>query len=123
MNSRKFEKFLAVAFMCHQRPERSFFFKGKQFPLCARCTGILIGYLLGIALSIVTGCSHYLWFLTLLLPMIIDGGIQQIKGIESNNLRRFCTGVMGGIGIIYIFISIHKFTVWWLTQLFLYMGW
>ena len=28
---------------CHQMATRSFFFKGFQFPLCARCTGILVG--------------------------------------------------------------------------------
>src|SRR6476469_9730789 len=25
--------------ICHQRPERSFWFWGAQFPVCARCTG------------------------------------------------------------------------------------
>ena len=29
---------------CHQMPERSFFYKGKQFPVCARCTGVIIGF-------------------------------------------------------------------------------
>lgn len=28
---------------CHQRPDRSFFINGHQFPVCARCTGVLIG--------------------------------------------------------------------------------
>ena len=28
-------------------PERSFFFGEYQFPLCARCTGVLVGYMLG----------------------------------------------------------------------------
>ena len=27
---------------CHQMPERSFFIKGYQFPVCARCTGVLV---------------------------------------------------------------------------------
>lgn len=107
------KKFLAVAFMCHQKPERSFFINGRQFPLCARCTGILVGYFVGIIVACVTGCKHYLWHMLLLLPMVIDGGVQQIFKIESNNIRRFVTGVFGGIGIIYIFISIHMFTVWW----------
>ena len=33
---------------CHQMPERSFFFKGYQFPVCARCTGMIVGYFLSI---------------------------------------------------------------------------
>lgn len=108
-------KFLAIAFMCHQIPERSFHIKGKQFPLCARCTGILFGYILGIIIACVTSCSNYLWFLLLIIPMVIDGGRQILLKKESNNCRRFITGILGGIGIIYLFISIHIFTVWWVT--------
>ena len=107
----KLKDFLGIAFMCHQRPDRSFFIKGKQLPLCARCTGILIGYILGIIIAIITSCRNNIYFLLLLIPMIIDGGIQQFLGINSNNWRRLFTGIMGGIGIIYIFITIHLFTV------------
>jgi uncharacterized membrane protein len=28
--------------ICHQRPERSFFWAGHPFPVCARCTGIYL---------------------------------------------------------------------------------
>lgn len=110
-----FSKFLAIAFMCHQKPERSFHFKGKQFPLCARCTGILIGYFLGISIACITHCKNYLWLLICLIPMTLDGGIQLIFKKESNNFRRLITGILGGVGIIYSFISIHMFTVWWVT--------
>lgn len=106
------KKFLAVAFMCHQKPERSFFIKGKQFPLCARCTGILVGYFVGIIIACITGCKYYPYYLLSLLPMIIDGGVQQLLKVESNNIRRFITGLLGGVGIIYFFISVHMFTVW-----------
>ena len=111
----KFDKFLAIAFMCHQKPERSFHFKGKQFPLCARCTGILIGYFLGIIMACITQCDNYLWLLICMVPMIVDGGIQLNFKKESNNFRRLITGILGGVGIVYLFISIHKFTVWWVT--------
>lgn len=111
------KKFLAIAFMCHQKPERSFFINGKQFPLCASCSGILVGYSIGILLACITKCKYYKIFLILLIPMIVVGTIQQISKIESNNLRRFITGLLGGIGIIYLFINIHMFTVWWLTVL------
>lgn len=49
--------------------------------------------------------------------MIIDGGIQYLFHIESNHVRRLLSGVLGGIGIIYLLITIHKFTVWWVTEL------
>jgi uncharacterized membrane protein len=31
------------SFICHQRPERSFFVHGRQLPVCARCTGLYVG--------------------------------------------------------------------------------
>ena len=32
---------------CHQRADRSFFWHGYQFPICARCTGVVSGYFWG----------------------------------------------------------------------------
>jgi uncharacterized membrane protein len=36
--------------ICHQRPERSFFLHGRQFPVCGRCAGL---YLSGAIASLV----------------------------------------------------------------------
>jgi uncharacterized membrane protein len=35
--------------VCHQLPEHSLFVAGHQYPLCARCTGIYLGFLTGLA--------------------------------------------------------------------------
>ena len=35
--------------ICHQRPERSFFWGAHQFPVCARCTGLYLSAALGLA--------------------------------------------------------------------------
>ena len=83
-------------FNCHQMPERSFFIKGYQFPLCARCTGMLFGYI--IALIFIPFFHFNLWILLLCIPLAIDGGIQYITSYESNNLRRFLTGILYGFG-------------------------
>lgn len=45
---------LAVIFavggvICHQRPERSFFWDGHQLPVCARCAGLYVSGALGLA--------------------------------------------------------------------------
>jgi hypothetical protein len=37
-------------FICHQRPERSFFLWAVQMPVCARCTGIYVGAALAAAM-------------------------------------------------------------------------
>ena len=115
--------FLGIAFMCHQRPERSFFKRGKQLPLCARCTGIWIGYILGISIAIITHCKYNTYFLFAIVPMVVDDAIQQIWGIDSNNWRRLFTGILGGVAIIYFFITIHLSTVKLATIVLQYLNW
>ena len=34
--------------ICHQRPDRSFFWDGHQFPVCARCTGLYLSAAIGV---------------------------------------------------------------------------
>jgi uncharacterized membrane protein len=43
------------AFICHQRPERSFHIDSIQLPVCARCIGIYGGAALGMAVPFVPG--------------------------------------------------------------------
>ncbi len=40
--------YAAGGLICHQRPERSFFLDGHQFPVCARCTGLYLSAAMGI---------------------------------------------------------------------------
>lgn len=96
------EKFLHALFLCHQLPERSFFFHGRQFPICARCTGIFIGYLLGIGYALIFGKIPSYIALILILPLIIDGGFQHLRKWESTNIRRLITGMLAGIGTDYL---------------------
>lgn len=72
---------------------------------------------MGIFVACVTRCSNYLLPVVCILPMAVDGGIQLVFKKESNNFRRLITGILGGIGIVYFFISLHMFTVWWLKLL------
>ena len=91
---------------CHQRADRSFYIKGYQLPICARCTGIVlsspIGYILYFGKKIRLMCG-----IALCLPMIIDGGIQYLGIKESTNFRRFLTGLLGGIGLSTIRLNVY----------------
>jgi len=82
---------------CHQKPERSFFWKGKQLPLCARCTGINLGYFVLPLFIFGVIKIPLLWTILMIIPTYIDGTIQAYFNIESNNTRRFITGLMSGI--------------------------
>lgn len=83
---------------CHQMPERSFFIGSYQFPLCARCTGILAGHLAGIVISIFRDVSFRSLIGT--IPLMVDGTVQQLTSYESTNSRRFCTGMLYGFGVM-----------------------
>lgn len=88
---------LGKATGCHQRPDRSFFFRGHQFPVCARCTGVFIGEAFAILLfrffeiSVVTA-------IVFCLIMLMDWLIQHLGYRESNNVRRLITGLLCGYG-------------------------
>ncbi|MBU5227519.1 DUF2085 domain-containing protein [Clostridium senegalense] len=101
------EKILKYMFFCHRMPERSFFLKNKQFPICARCTGILVGYFIGIIYSILTKKINFFLLFIFMIPISIDG-IGQLYGYwNSNNIRRFLTGILAGIATIqFIHIAI-----------------
>ena len=89
--------------ICHRKPERSFFIKGHQFPVCARCTGFYI------ALFIYFTYTYYNYVeytpfklvtaILLLLPAGIDGLTQFFEYRESNNTLRLITGLLGGLGL------------------------
>lgn len=99
---------------CHQRSDRSFFFRGRQFPLCARCTGMFAGYALSLLLSAFVR-PHWAICLALVLPMLIDVAAQNLFGRESTNARRFVTGLLAGYGLLTAYII---FAVWLVGVLF-----
>lgn len=87
---------------CHQRADRSFSYNGKPFPICARCTGIIVGTLLSVISFWFIEMDKVLLFISL-LPMVIDGTVQRFGKYESNNTRRFLTGLLFGYAFIYLF--------------------
>lgn len=92
-------KWLPLIFGCHCRSDRSFFFRGKQFPICARCTGLGIGFLCSVIGLWFFRLSVF-WGVILMLPMIIDGTLQKKTDYESNNLLRLITGILFAYGLM-----------------------
>lgn len=96
---------------CHQMPERSFTIKGYQFPVCARCTGVILGQALEIMLLCCGLDMGFLPAIFLLAIMGLDWGIQFIKLKESTNIRRLISGIAGGAGLTYVYFRVIKFTI------------
>lgn len=84
---------------CHQRPDRSFFYKGYQFPICARCTGVIVGHILAIPCCCLWGVNYKV-SISLLVIMLLDWLLQYTGRCESTNVRRLLTGICGGYGVL-----------------------
>lgn len=92
---------------CHQIPERSFFFRKYQFPVCARCTGMILGYFLAL-LSQPFLKTKFILLVLICVPMALDGIIQYKTNYLSNNPKRLITGTLFGYGFLGIIIQIIK---------------
>ena len=90
--------FEIASHLCHQKPERSFFIKNYQFPFCARCTGIIIGVIVGFVFSQLIIIENFYLMIILWIPMIIDGFVQKYSSYLSNNNKRVITGLIFGFG-------------------------
>ena len=96
-------------YLCHRIPERSFFIRGHQFPVCARCTGFYSGLIAYIIANRFYPHEYNMEMLAismiLMIPVAVDGLTQYFGPRESTNNLRFITGFIGGVGLI-IFLKI-----------------
>lgn len=87
---------------CHGIPERCLRVRGRPMRICARCTGIYLGYLalLGFAWQFwQEGTLPRPWPMLLLhLPLLADGLTQAAGWRQSTNALRLLTGVLAGVG-------------------------
>ncbi|WP_371325650.1 DUF2085 domain-containing protein [Methanosphaera sp. WGK6] len=112
-------KMKLINYICHRKPERSFFIGKHQFPVCARCTGFytsLIVYYTYTYYFFVNYSKQLIIFsIILLLPAFLDGTTQLLYDRESNNYLRLITGLLGGLGLGIIIKAIKYY-------IFLYGG-
>ncbi|UTE76029.1 MULTISPECIES: DUF2085 domain-containing protein [Rossellomorea] len=108
------KEWYTLSFMpCHRIPERSLIVKGKQFPVCFRCMGILMGILLGIPIIwLVIPSSSFIALVmagVLTFPLLADGFTQKWGWRKSTNILRLLTGLLCGTGLS---IGIVLFSKW-----------
>ncbi len=114
--------------LCHQLPERSFFFHEHQSPLCARCTGMYLGLLIGFSFLILRRRTHTARLPTASIVAVLIGfiTIMGIDGVNSTisiilgapqlyhttNAHRIITGSLCGLAIAWLFLPILNTAVW-----------
>lgn len=121
--------------VCHQIPERSFHIGDYQLPLCARCSGMYLGAMLGLALQSVTGWKrgktpHWgiiailvVFFLAFgvdgsnsylyLIKQVRPGFLDQIQNLYiPNNTLRLFTGSGMGLAIAVMLFPAFNQSIW-----------
>jgi uncharacterized membrane protein len=87
--------------ICHGRPERCLDLFAVPMPICARCTAIYAGVLLGLALfPLIPWLRERVMRLVAfaaVVPLAVDG-LTQLTGLrESTNPLRMATGLIAGL--------------------------
>lgn len=93
---------------CHQMPERSFFVKGYQFPVCARCTGVIISAIIATIIFFKKKLPIGLC-IAMSSVMLFDWGMQYLEIKKSTNARRLVTGLIGGFGYSTLHLLFYHF--------------
>jgi uncharacterized membrane protein len=94
---------------CHTKASRSIAYNGNQMPFCTRDVAIFVGATFGLMLCLDARSRLYRaivvlpwWtYLALLVPIAIDGGMQDFVGFESDNVRRILTGFPAGLAVAF----------------------
>jgi uncharacterized membrane protein len=94
---------------CHRLPERSLWLAGEPMAVCARCTGVIAGYLIGAALALCGAERWPIWRVPFAIFLIGLMGLSWLGGQlgvleESWHVERVAAGICGGLGG-YIFIA------------------
>ena len=88
---------------CHRLPSRSFSVDGRQFHVCARCTGLIVG-MFAAPLWVLVGANSGGVLLGALVVNMLDGGTQLVGWRQSSNLVRFALGLIvsaSGLAFLY----------------------
>lgn len=83
--------------ICHRQEDRCIKLFGHTSFLCARCTGILAGFVLVLLFQCLSFPGIIVpWAVSvgLMIPLIIDGCTQFTGLRESNNALRFISGIL-----------------------------
>ena len=114
--------------LCHQLPDRSFFIHEHQTPLCARCTGMYLGFLTGLAFLIIRRRTHaarmpstsivsaLIGFITIMGIDGLNSTISVIPGApqlyHTTNIHRIVTGSLFGLAMCMLFFPVFSTAIW-----------
>jgi uncharacterized membrane protein len=123
----------AIAYsVCHRIASRSFFLEDRALPLCARCTGMYMGALVGLAYQARGGRNGAFPSWKMAIPFVLFAGAFAFDGVNSylhlfpgapglyapTNLLRLVTGTGMGLAMAAVLAPAFRQTMWkdWIPQ-------
>jgi uncharacterized membrane protein len=95
--------------LCHQIPERAFFLEGYPLAVCARCTGIYLGFAAGVLIyplvrSLKRGDTPpRRWLLLAAVPTLSDFALGFFGVVANTHWSRSLTGaLLGAVAAFYV---------------------
>ena len=98
-----------ASLVCHQRPERSFYWGSVQFAVCARCTGLYAGAAIGAVAALTAGHARLAAAGPRLKPALMFAAVPTAATVAAewaglwapSHAVRACAGVpLGAMGAI-----------------------
>jgi uncharacterized membrane protein len=104
-----FAVYQAFSHVCHQIPERSFYIAGYPLAVCARCTGLYVGFAVAVAFYPLTTSlkrthtPERKWLFIAAAPLGIDFALGFFGIWENSHLSRLLTGLLlGAVSVFFI---------------------
>lgn len=105
----------AFSHVCHQQPERSFFIAGHPLAVCARCTGLYLGFAIATLLYPLLPSTRRTqpparkWLFFALAPLVVDFGLGFFGIWENTHSSRFLTGALfGAVVALYVMPAVAE---------------
>ncbi|MBI5828704.1 MAG: DUF2085 domain-containing protein, partial [Chloroflexi bacterium] len=114
--------------VCHRIDGRSFHIGNVQLPLCARCTGIYLGVVLGVAAMVAAGRGRagalpplrvIITLILFIVLMGLDGAnsfltlLPRLPHVyEPQNWLRLVTGTLDGVAMAVLIFPMFNQTLW-----------
>lgn len=99
---------------CHQQLSRSLIISGQALPLCARCTGIYLGFLISLisclmvlgekSTKLVFSRSGMITSVGMVFVFITEAIAERLGCLELSNNMRFLAAMFAGVSIAYILL-------------------
>ncbi|MDQ3666106.1 MAG: DUF2085 domain-containing protein [Acidobacteriota bacterium] len=104
-----FAVYEAFSHVCHQASERSFYLSGYPLAVCARCTGLYVGFGSAVAFYPVTTslkrthAPERKWLFIAAAPLAIDFALSFLGIWENSHVSRLLTGaLLGAVSVFYV---------------------